>query len=168
MTMKKNLWNEFLSRKKCMCCEKRWQTQYYKPYCLSCFKKEKNDELYKTIRVYVSNEERTFIKKYLDERYEKIKLQNYDFIDDKKYTCTGYGECLFLSFDNNNKIVANKNPNFECKHDCKLCKRESCFTKAPTEILDIHNGICMNCDMNDFKNKKGAYNIVSKNNAIEL
>jgi hypothetical protein len=176
MAMKKNLWNEFLRRKKCMCCEKKCDTKYFKPYCLKCYKKEQNDELYETNRVYVSNIERDNMKKYLIKRNKKIESNIYDFIDDNKYTCDGYGECLFLSLDENNNVITYKNPNFTCEHDCKLCKRfiNGCFTKARSDILDLHNGVCIHCDMDDFTNKKGAYDLqninqIKKiNNTIEI
>lgn len=41
----KKLWDEFLSRKKCLACGKRCETDVYRPLCLKCFKKEKNDGL---------------------------------------------------------------------------------------------------------------------------
>ena len=171
MAMKKTLWNEFLSRKKCMCCEKKYDTKYYKPYCLKCYKKEQNDELCETNRIHVSNIERDDMKKYLIERNKKIESNIYDFIDDKKYVCFSNGECLFLSFDENNNVITYKNPNFECEHDCKLCKgfiNNRCYCKARSEYLETHDGFCMNCDMDDFKNKKGAYNDIKRNNTIEI
>ena len=58
---------------------------------MKCYKKEQNDELCDTYRVHASNIERDNMKKYLIERNKKIESKIYDFIDDKKYVCIGYG-----------------------------------------------------------------------------
>lgn len=40
---KRELWKELLIRKRCMRCQKSWNTSYKKPFCLSCYKLIKED-----------------------------------------------------------------------------------------------------------------------------
>jgi hypothetical protein len=46
---KKKIWREFLSRNKCLYCGKKYDTSYAKPYCIKCYRLDKDDDLRKKL-----------------------------------------------------------------------------------------------------------------------
>ena len=80
--------------------------------------------------------------------------------------CDGYGFCLLYN-DDENKYY--KDPNIECKYDCKIEKCPNyllCREIMPKYMLLAHDGLCMNCDIS-FGRWDGGKGILTFKNNIQ-
>lgn len=127
----KKIWDEFLKRKKCMYCSKKWDTQIYKPYCKECFDNIQNKKLKVNI-----NEEINFTKEEREElKNSLLWLQNFK----NKWKSTDLCEICKNNF-NPKDIKLLKYRALNC-HDKKVLQH--------TKIDKIKKRICAICFDNE-------------------
>lgn len=66
------LWDAFLSRQKCMKCEKSHHTTYGRPFCLPCYKQISNGDGGGKVWISISDDRREMLRRSLDPWIQKI------------------------------------------------------------------------------------------------
>lgn len=138
--MKKKIWNQFIYRKQCLYCEKKWTTSWYKPYCFTCYKKVSDEKADKVIKVKDIMAKKDVTQKFIL-NYKKY-MESVDIIDNNIVNkCGGDGECILISIDENKNIAFFKNKNISCHYSCQLCVNydEECYG------ITLTGKYCMDC-----------------------
>lgn len=152
----KSVWEKLINLGQCLGCKKMTKITIGRPYCYSCY------------NLISSNIMDSIDAKIKCEKNEILDMRNYlrtrvETSNKGKVYCTGNstGRCIYVTLDNNNKVLAKKRDNYICNYNCKMCIN---FRKCE-RVATLGNYYCVNCD---YATINEMLNNMKYNNAIEL